>query len=159
MTRQEALRVLWKRLLAMLSLLLAICAGTLWGGTDTANTGVLVFVIGNVGGYVGMHRSLGELKDEELTEMAQSWWSIVAPSVIGGVLALVLYILFVSGILAGDLFPKFAPDTLSAQDKVSAILTQHAEGMSAYAKLFFWSFVGGFNQKYVVDIINSVKKK
>ena len=26
-------------------------------------------------------------------------------------------------------------------------------------KTFFWSFVAGFNQKYVVDIINSVKTK
>jgi hypothetical protein len=158
MTRQEALRLLWKRLLGMLALLLTVGGGTLWGGT-TANTGVLVFLIGNVGGYVGMHRTLGDLKDDELIEMAKSWWSIVAPSVVGGILALVLYMLFLSGNLAGGLFPAFQPDKGSAQDTVLSIVTQHADGMSAYAKLFFWSFVGGFNQKYVVDIINSVRAK
>ncbi len=158
MTRQDALRILWMRLLAMLAILLLICGVTLWAGT-TANTGLLVFVIGNIGGYVGVHRSLGDLKDEEVIELSKTWWSIVAPSLIGGVLALVLYVLFASRILAGDLFPSIVPDKDSPQDTVRSILTQHAEGMSAYAKLFFWSFIGGFNQKYVVDIINSIKAK
>jgi hypothetical protein len=36
---------------------------------------------------------------------------------------------------------------------------QHGKEMTDYAKLLFWSFVAGFNQKYVVDIINSVKGK
>lgn len=158
MTRQEALRILWKRLLALLTVFLLVCAGILWGGT-TANTGVLVFLIGNVGGYVSVHRSLGDLKDDEVIELAKSWWSIAAPSVVGGVLALVLYMLFASRILAGDLFPSIVPDKDSAQDTIKSILTQHADGMKEYAKLFFWSFIGGFNQKYVVDIINSVKAK
>ena len=158
MTRQEALRILWKRLLALLVLLLIVCTGLLWG-TTTANTGILVFVIGNVGGYISVHRSLGDLKDEEIVELAKSWWSIVAPSFVGGVLGLVLYMLFAAHILAGDLFPSIVPDKDSAQDTVRSILTQHADGMKEYAKLLFWSFIAGFNQKYVVDIINSVKAK
>ena len=157
MTRQEALRDLWKKLLGLLIAVLALCLAVLAFG-DAARTGVLVFLIGNIGGYVGMHRSLGELKDDEIVELAQSWWSIVAPSFIGGILALVLYLLFMSGIIAGDLFPKFKPDA-NAPLGVESILAQHAVDMSAYAKLFFWSFVGGFNQKYVVDIINSIKAK
>jgi hypothetical protein len=158
MTRQDALRLLWKRLLGMLILLLVVSSGILLSA-ETANTGLLVFLIGNVGGYVGVHRSLGELKDAEVVELAASWWSIVAPSVVGGVLALVLYMLFVSGNIAGGLFPRFSPDKAAAQDTVLSIVNQHAEGMAEYAKLFFWSFIGGFNQKYVVDIINSVKAK
>ena len=71
MTRQEALRILWKRLLALLVLLLIVCTGLLWG-TTTANTGILVFVIGNVGGYISVHRSLGDLKDEEIVDLTVS---------------------------------------------------------------------------------------
>jgi len=157
MTRQDALRVLWMRLLGLLVVVLTICIVVLYMGAS-ARTGVLVFLIGNIGGYVGVHRSLGELKDDEVVELAKSWWSIVAPSFVGGVLALVLYLLFLSRILAGDLFPSFVPDE-NAPEGLESILAQHASDMSAYAKLFFWSFIGGFNQRYVVDIINSIKAK
>lgn len=51
------------------------------------------------------------------------------------------------------------PADSDAPKGLESLVAQHAEGMSAYAKLFFWSFVAGFNQKYVVDIINSVKTK
>lgn len=157
MSRQEALRDLWKRLLGLLLGVLTLCLAVLYFG-NTARTGVLVFLIGNIGGYVGVHRSLGDLKDDEVIELAKSWWSIVAPSFVGGVLALVLYLLFMSRILEGALFPAFVADD-NAPKGVESILAQHAADMPAYAKLFFWSFVGGFNQKYIVDIVNSIKAK
>lgn len=157
MTRQNALVLLWKRLLGLLLLILALCLVVLAFGED-ARTGILVFLIGNIGGYVGFHKNLGDMKDEELVELAGSWWSIVVPSFVGGVLALVLYLLFLSGIISGDLFPKFEERTPPKQD-VGAILDQYAVGMASYAKLFFWSFVAGFNQKYVVNIIESMKTK
>jgi hypothetical protein len=149
--------LLWKRLFILLVFILALCLGVLAFGSST-RTGILVFLIGNIGGYVGFHKSLGDLKDSELIDLAKTLWSIVAPAFVGGVLALVLYMVFLSGILAGDLFPKFLPDKDSVLG-VESVLNQHALDMPAYAKLFVWSFIGGFNQKYVVDIINSVKPK
>jgi len=157
MTRQQALRVLWQRLLGMLVLIIGLSLIILAIGGAT-RVGALVFLIGNIGGYVGVHRSLSELSDQDIAELSQSWWSIVAPSFVGGVLALVLYLLFMSNILGGDVFPKFAADA-NAPIGIEAILAQHADGMPSYAKLLFWSFVAGFNQKYVVDIINSIRTK
>lgn len=157
MSRQEALRVLWKRLLVVLCLMVSLSLIILAIGGET-RIGALVFLIGNIGGYVGVHRSLGDLSDDDIVELAKSWWSIVSPSFVGGILALVLYMLFMSNILSGDLFPKFLADA-NAPLGVEAILAQHADGMAAYAKVLFWSFVAGFNQKYVVDIINSVRTK
>lgn len=161
MNRQEALRILWKRLLILLVVMLVISTSVMVSATfaDFGNTGILVFMVGNIGGYVGMHRSLGDMKDEEVVGLAASWWSIVAPSVVGGVLALVLYVLFMSGILGGDLFPKIESDETEAVKSLKALALQHAKGLTEYAKLFFWSFVAGFNQKYVVDVINSVRAK
>lgn len=161
MTRQAALRVLWKRLLVLLIVMLVVSTSVMASATfaDFGNTGILVFMVGNIGGYVGMHRSLGDMTDDELAGLAESWWSLVAPSVVGGVLALVLYVLFMSGILGGDLFPKIRSDQVEPVKSLKALALQHAEGLTEYAKLFFWSFVGGFNQKYVVDVINSVRAK
>lgn len=161
MTRQEALRILWKRLLVLLVIMLAASTSVMAGAAlgNFGNTGILVFMVGNIGGYVGMHRALGDMKDDEVIGLAVSWWAIVAPSVVGGVLALVLYVLFMSGILGGDLFPKIKSDVTEPVKSLQALVMQHAEGVTEYAKLFFWSFIGGFNQKYVVDVINSVRAK
>ncbi|MCD4674935.1 MAG: hypothetical protein K8S18_02935 [Desulfobacula sp.] len=84
--------------------------------------------------------------------------SIIVPSLVGGILAIILYLLFLSGIVAGDLFPVFIPDE-DVRTGFDSIFDQHAKEMKDYAKILFWSFVAGFNQKYVVDIINSITSK
>ena len=155
MSRQQALNVIWKRLLFVLCASMGVCAVFFFNDTS-GRVGVLVFLIGNIGGYVGVHRGLADLNDAEIVELSGSWWSIVAPPFIGGILALAMYVLFLSNILAGDLFPRFAPDA-DAPKGIASMAAQHGQGMTDYAKLLFWSFVAGFNQKYVVDIINSVK--
>ena len=157
MTRQQALNEIWKRLLLVLCAAMGAALVAFYYGAS-GRVGLLVFVIGNIGGYVSVHRGLSELKDAEIVEFAGSWWAIIVPPFVGGVLALVLYLLFVSHILAGDLFPRF--ELLKGDDCFGLkSLVCHNTEMSGYAKLLFWSFVAGFNQKYVVDIINSVKAK
>lgn len=157
MSRQEAMQQLWRRLFVVLCLFLAISTAVLLLGR-AERVAILVFLIGNIGSYISVHRSLGELKYDEVVGLASSWWAIVVPSVVGGVLALALYLLFMSNILVGDLFPRFEKDS-DAPMGLDSIIAQHGVDMVAYAKIFFWSFVAGFNQRYVVDIINSVKAK
>jgi hypothetical protein len=157
MTRQQALNDIWKRLLLVLCASMGVCA-VFFFNDSPGRVGVLVFLIGNIGGYVSVHRGLGDLNDAEIVELAGSWWSIVAPPFIGGILALAMYLLFLSNILAGDLFPRFTADA-DAPPGIESMAAQHGKEMTDYAKLLFWSFVAGFNQKYVVDIINSVKGK
>lgn len=173
MTRQHALNNIWKRLLIVLCAALAGGVAVFFGEYFSevhGHTAILVFLIGNLGSYVSVHRGLGDLKDAEVVELSSSWWAIIVPSFVGGVLALVLYFLFMSGILGGDMFPHFVQHKLVINDKglnqcvevnegVLLLMAQSAGSMADYAKLFFWSFVAGFNQKYVVDIINSVKAK
>jgi len=126
--------------------------------SDVAGVGTLVFLIGNIGGYVSVHRGLGELKDDDVIGMASNWWTLVVPPFVGGILAMAMYLLFLSNIIGGDVFPTFEADA-GAPKTFRSLMAQHATTMPAYAKLLFWSFVAGFNQKYVVDIINSVKAK
>ena len=156
MTRQQALNEIWKRLILVLCMSMVVCAVIFFFG-GTGRVGTLVFLIGNIGGYVSVHRGLASLNDTELVGLADSWFAIVVPPFVGGVLALALYLLFLSNILAGDLFPRFVPDG-SGRGGLQSLVAQDGE-LNDYAKLFFWSFVAGFNQKYVVDIIESVKAK
>ena len=157
MSRQEALNVIWKRLFIVLCTSLLV-SFLIFLTAPPGGIPALVFLIGTIGSYVSVHRGLAELKDEEVIGLSSTWLAIIVPSFVGGVLALVLYGLFLSSILSGELFPKWEI-TKNSEQGLKAFKTQYADGMASYAKLFFWSFIAGFNQKYVVDIINSVKGK
>jgi hypothetical protein len=65
MTRQQALNQVWRRLLVIFVSLLTLLVVLFYVGGD-ARVPVYVFLAGNVGAYVGIHKSLGELKDDEL---------------------------------------------------------------------------------------------
>lgn len=119
---------------------------------------ILMFISGNIGSYVGTHKNLSSLQNKEVVDLSSSWLSLIVPSFIGGTLALVLLLLFMSGIVAGDLFPKFVA-TPDARVGIESLFDQHGEGMKDYAKLMLWGFIAGFNQKYIVDIINSIKDR
>jgi hypothetical protein len=155
MNRQQALAVIWQRLLIILLGMLAIITLIVnFGGNF--RVGPLVFLIGNVGGYVSAQRSLASLTDNEVIGLASSWLGLIVPPLVGGILGLVL--LFLSKLIAGDVFPTFVPDANAPRD-FSALINQHAEDMKDYAKLCFWAFVAGFNQNYAVDLINAVRNK
>lgn len=159
MTRQQALNQIWKKLLLIFMFLGVVTVSVAYVGAGT-RVPVLVFLFGNIGAYVGMHRNLVDLSDAELAGLAESWLGMVVPSFVGGILAFVIYLLFLSKIISGELFPVFVQDSLSpSTEDFEIIWNQHGQAVPDYAKLLFWSFVAGFNQKYVVDIIESVKGK
>lgn len=160
MNRQEALNIIWKRLFLIFTLLLLLSIALTIDTTDF-KVPLIVFITGNIGGYVGFHRRLANLSDVEIANLSTSWFGVTLPSFIGGIPAGILYILFISGVIKGDLFPQIVPDGKCLQPEVmenfDVIFCQHAEGYASYAKLLFWSFVAGFNQNYVVDLIDTIK--
>ncbi|NBF02209.1 hypothetical protein GV819_07875 [Pseudomonas sp. Fl5BN2] len=158
MNRQDALNTLWKRLfiIFVLLLLLSLLAVSKAEGYTIPS---IVFIAGNIGGYVGFHRQLSSLSDDELVGLCSSWFGVLLPSFIGGILAGLLYILFLSGVVQGELFPLIVSDENCrfTENNFYKIFCQHAAGYASYAKLLFWSFVAGFNQNYVVDLIDNIK--
>jgi len=126
-------------------------------GFDKSSPPPMVAVVvglGALGGFVGLQRRLKGLPVEDLQLLATSWLYALLSPLVGGVLALVLYALFMSGLLAGELFPKLCPETSKdVEYAYSKLLRCAPETVTAYAKLFFWSFVAGFSERFVVDII------
>ncbi len=120
----------------------------------------LAFSCGIIGGFVSMQQRLKNIGQEELRLLAQSWFQIVLVPIFGGVFAVVLYCMFLSGIVAGDLFPKFsmptAPKTGPDATFMQAILTQTYPLTGAdLAKFLFWSFVAGFSERFVLRFVDS----
>ena len=65
------------------------------------------FLCGIVGGFVSIQQRVKTVSDEELILLTRSWFPILLVPVFGGVFSLVLYCLFLSGIVSGSLFPVF----------------------------------------------------
>lgn len=116
----------------------------------------LIFVVGLagvIGGFVGLQRRVKTFEHDDLHLLASSWLYTALAPVVGGVLAMFLYILFLSGLLAGDLFPSFEENADVLGHGFETIFEQHGRGFADYSKLIIWAFIGGFSEKFVVDVI------
>lgn len=118
---------------------------------------VVTLACGVLGGFISLQRRLKTFGVPDLHLLAESWYyTLLAPST-GGFLAVVLYAVFISELLKGGLFPAFTldasdaakPGTVVFQD----IMLVHAVTVQDYAKLLVWSFIAGFSEKFVINIL------
>lgn len=164
MDRIEHIHILTKRLIVMTAMSVIFFAAVFaisyifnerfmltWAG----------FLCGIIGGFVSIQQRIPKVRDEELILLTRSWFQILLVPIFGGVFALVLYCLFLSGIVTGDLFPAFymplpannQPDTAF----MIALFTEtYPEDGESFAKFLFWSFVAGFSERFVPQIITKV---
>ena len=147
--------------LLLLALVMFVVLGVALWFSGRAFIFPTVMLAGIMGAFVSLQRRLKRLPNNDLRLLAESplypWLSPLA----GGMLASVLYLLFLSGLLAGTLFPHFEPDkSLSAEAHgLVRLLHMYSDNPEEYAKLLFWSFVAGFSEKFVVDIIGRFEQR
>jgi hypothetical protein len=123
----------------------------------------IVLGLGALGAFVSLQRRLKSLSSDDLRLLAESWFHAWLSPLVGGILATVLYCLFLAGLLGGELFPSFCQGILTLPGNgaaepnrpsgFAALFRCTADGPRDYAKLMFWSFLAGFSEKFVVDII------
>jgi phosphate/sulfate permease len=144
--------------IALVSLIILIFIGGLLAySTDVITAPMAAFSAGIIGGFVGLQRRLKTMSQEDLELLANSWVYVCLSPVVGGVLAVVLYVLFISTLVSGDLFPHFEvikPETGTTEVKGFAAIFDVQGGTVDYAKMMFWSFVAGFSERFVTDIIS-----
>ena len=149
-------------LLAMLVLIAAVvCAVVvaLWAVEAPSPSVLIVFLAGQIGGYVGLQRRIKKLSTEDLELLATSWVYTVLSPLIGGILAVALYLIFISGLITGELFPVFVADSQAPDDEsIRMLFAHHGEKYGDYAKLLVWSFVAGYSEKFVINVISSFTK-
>ena len=122
--------------------------------TVSVPTPVAVLFVGFVGGFVGLQRRLKTLPAEDLTLLANSWVCIALSPIAGAILAELVYLLFISGLLTGDMFPKFDQDKGGPAEGLQAVFAVHCHSPFDYAKVLFWSFVAGFSEKFATNMIS-----
>ena len=68
---------------------------------------LIVFAVGLVGGFVSIQQRLPKIGIEELKELTESWSSLLLIPINGGIFAIVLHIIFLSGLIKGNVFPDY----------------------------------------------------
>jgi len=166
MDRITGVYILTKRLIIMtavgIAVFTALFSVTLMHEEGRLMVSWAVFVCGILGGFVSIQQRVKTVSNEELQLLTRSWFQILLIPIFGGLFALVLYSMFLSGIVSGHMFPAFyIPEPQGAPDRefIVQFLTETypATGQDM-AKLLFWSFVAGFSERFVPQIITRVSE-
>ncbi len=156
--RMQLLICVSNRLLMALGMLMALLIPgallTYWfGAVIVGAVPMMTLLVGALGGFVGLQKRLGQLANEDLTLLSKSWVYTFLSPLVGGILATLTYVLFISGLLTGDLFPKFVSDKLpSAVQGIEILFSIHGQATD-YAKLIFWCFLAGYSERFATDIL------
>lgn len=158
--RQEMIRIISNRLFVALSLLVGtfVIGGLLiWNGMITVGaTNWMVMLCGALGGFVSVQRRLKKLASEDLVLLARSWVYVLLSPLVGAILASLLFFLFVSGLLDGDLFPDFiSGGGESTNVGILSLFAVYGQNHTDYAKLIFWCFLAGYSETFVTNIISN----
>jgi hypothetical protein len=164
--RQLYLIKITKRLVALTAAALGVIAALGYlGHFLQARTylGLYVFTAGLIGGFVSIQQRLPKIGLDELRELSGSWLSAVLIPINGGIFAIVLHLMFLGEILQGSLFPRYhhppiVTDSVLASFQHWLMDTIPIDGQSL-AKLFFWSFVAGFSERLVPQIIRKTAQE
>jgi mannose-6-phosphate isomerase-like protein (cupin superfamily) len=166
-TRIEKLMIVTRSLVLLtcsgLLGVVAVFALTLHWGKHFMVSGAC-FGCGLLGGFVSIQQRLKTLGDEELELLSRSRFQVVLIPLYGAVFALVLYFAFLSNLVESPLFPHFAIPPFSApipstEDVKTFLGTTYPASGPDLTKLLFWSFVAGFSERFVPQILNTVQSK
>lgn len=121
----------------------------------------VVLIFGALGAFISLQRSLKGLSEEDLRLIKESLTYTWLAPVVGAVLAGMLYLLLIAQLLTGPLFPTIdsATSTVQAASGMAGLFEVEFKGPGEYAKLFFWSFVAGYSERFVTDIIGKFETK
>lgn len=163
-TKLELIHLISNRLAKALAVLVCIFIPAaiftyLNKGSVIFSTPMACFACGVIGGFVGLQRRLKKMPDDDLQLLVKSWVYIGLSPLVGGILAVVIYVMFISGLLAGDLFPTFIADEDAEGIKGLRVIFEVHGQPEDYAKLLFWCFIAGFSERFATDIISGFEAK
>lgn len=92
-------------------------------------------------------------------------WHLVmysfVPPLVGAISAVVLYVGFVSGLVAGDLFPDMSckPTGKACSEMIDVLRAYGPSEADDYGKALVWAFAAGFSERLVPDTLQSLVAK
>lgn len=120
----------------------------------------MVFTCGAIGGFVSIQQRMFKMKPAEIYALSRSWCRTLLVPTYGGIFALVLYLLFFSGMIRGHMFPDFyippAPEVPDVQYLREFFRNNLPKTGEDFAKVMFWSFAAGFCERLVPQVVHSL---
>jgi len=155
MMKDVSVRLLWVTLVILGATVALFLLPLL--GFDRFPVSWFCFGVGVIGGFVSIQQRLKKLSDEDLAHLDSSWVHIIIPPFFGGIFALLFYIFVLSGILEGAMFPTFVMPEFSnpptSEDIEKFLLETYPASGQDFARLAIWSFLAGFSERLVPDIL------
>jgi len=138
--------------------------------TDQLGSFQFSFFAGSLGSSIALLRRIPSQPDIVLERILQSWSSTLMPMIVGGFMATVTYLIFMSGILTGDgggglftsnLFPNFTEPTVKEDELLSlpVVLEIRPAKVIDAGKLMVWSFIAGYSEKFIPQILASLERR
>ena len=126
---------------------------------------LIIFLAGSVGGVANNYRRLVNIPlkviadQNPITKQLITFQTYVSP-IVGGIFSIVLYLLFMSGILQGTFFPVFSH--VLQEGYVSFKLFAHGANPATNqdaAKAILWAFIAGFSEGLVPNFIDKIAQE
>lgn len=164
--RRRSLMVITRRLIifsacALIVISVVLTISYIW--KKRVMLSYLTFGCGLLGGFVSIQQRLHKIDEQELSLLTESWFTILVIPIFGAIFAEVLYVLFLSGLLKGHMFPLFYippfGDAPTASNIVSFLHETYPRSGEDMAKLMFWAFVAGFSERFVPQIVSRISSR
>lgn len=90
-------------------------------------------------------------KEPSLLVLYLAWKCAIA-----SVFAIIINLIFISGVISGELFPQFNGTDYPYIDMISWALDVDPKTNSDMAKMLVWSFVAGYSEKLVPNMVTRI---
>jgi hypothetical protein len=121
------------------------------------------FGVAVLGGFVSVQQRLKTVSDEELHLLSTSWGQVILYPLVAGIFGLLVYVLTMSGLIQGALFPNYSipnfPARVTDATFRSFLLTTYPASGEDFAKLVIWTFIAGFSERFVPDVLDGLAKR
>jgi hypothetical protein len=129
----------------------------MFGRSDSVGSLAGSIVFGGLGGLLSVIRRVRSEPERSVKALELETlpiWSVALGPLVGGLAAVLLYMLFRSGLLTGGLFPNFPLEKSGPYSETLVTIKGFDE-----AKLLVWSFFSGFSEQFVTEILDWLGNK
>ncbi len=133
-----------------------------WANNDErAPVLVLIGISGAFGGLINnyMRSSLIPTAKDDTTKVELTAFRIYMSPVIGASLAVALYMVFLGGLVSGEMFPQFSHGSEQLENPKSFMRSMLPKTNGDFAKALFWSFIAGFSERFVTTLLSGAANR
>lgn len=154
--RSDILKQSGKWILGCFVVFLPVSIGFAVNGNTLFATLPLVALTGALGGFVSLQRRIESIPTDRdplitMIELQSGRFTVALAPLLGSIFAVVLFLIFLSGLLTGNIFPgPFTFGSWKPGDPIQDV------ALGNVSKLLLWSFIAGFAETFVPDTLDNI---